>query len=137
MYLKLQYCVSCAIHGKIVRYVKSFEMNLGRTTSKFGLSRALWLILSFAEFVPVKEDVTVHHPHVLGTTRTERRSTQTKPLLRLLLLRELWLVGNAELLTGIWDVFRLSQLSMQEHCLDKYDLIDLMDAFDFIPLICF
>lgn len=33
MYLKLQYCVSCAIHGKIVRYVPA---PLGRQRSPFG-----------------------------------------------------------------------------------------------------
>lgn len=37
MYLKLQYCVSCAIHGKIVRYVKA-ETNLGRTSERIRIA---------------------------------------------------------------------------------------------------
>lgn len=72
MYLKLQYCVSCAIHGKIVRYVKQ------------ELSNGMWPVSTCTDYVAVsdlvKVDETVHHLQELGTTRTERRSTHSKPL---------------------------------------------------------
>ena len=59
-------------------------MNLGRT-SYVPLAEPKWAnaVCSIIVFDPVKDVATVLLPHVSASTRMERRSTQTRPLLRL------------------------------------------------------
>lgn len=71
MYLKLQYCVSCAIHGKIVRYVST-------DSSRYPIASP-YTNYSSTVSVPAKAAATVLPLPVFASTRTARSSSPLLP----------------------------------------------------------